>query len=136
MGAQIAAFIFHLAHAVFLLVGLWVLFDPPFSPRVILGGASWLPLYFLAVLCLGYFCGYFLLVFGKKPRNRNQSSSQPSFINPLVIGVLLLIVVAAPALLLYKNLAPIRAMNGPLLRSFAQQLRAHLPDRDVIDIYR
>ncbi|MFM2294278.1 MAG: hypothetical protein RLZZ350_691, partial [Verrucomicrobiota bacterium] len=132
MGAAIAALIFHIAHAVFLLVGLWVLFDPPFSPRLVLGGASWLPLYFISALCLGYFVGYFLLVFGKKPRARGFAPPPTSPLAPFVVAALMVVVIAAPTLLVVKNLPPIRAMNQPLLRNFTHALVAELPERDSI----
>ena len=33
IGMALASFMFHLVHAVFLVVCVWVAFDPPFSPR-------------------------------------------------------------------------------------------------------
>ena len=63
----LTSFMFHLIHAVFLVVCLWVAFDPPFSPRHLGLGLPFLTFYYLGALSVGYYCGYFLLVFGRKP---------------------------------------------------------------------
>src|SRR5687768_17759079 len=58
----------HVIHGVFLVACIYVAFDPPFSPRNLSGQMfSFLPLYFLGALAIGYFAGFLLLVFGAKP---------------------------------------------------------------------
>ena len=61
-------YLFHLAHAFLLLVCVWTVFDPPFSPRQISLRfdlpVTFLPLYYLAALSIGYYSGFFLLLFG------------------------------------------------------------------------
>ncbi|MGA2853778.1 MAG: DUF2723 domain-containing protein, partial [Verrucomicrobiota bacterium] len=61
IGMALTGFIFHLIHAVFLAVCVWLLFDPPFSPRHKGFGMLF---YYLIALSGGYYSGYFLLVFG------------------------------------------------------------------------
>jgi hypothetical protein len=86
VGTLLAKWIFHIAHAFLLLLCLWVCFDSPISPRHIMTKNSWqtilplLPFYYLGALAIGYFAGYFLLVFRPLPvRNRRN--------DPLMIGV-------------------------------------------------
>ncbi len=66
--ADPAPYLFHLAHAFLLLVCVWTVFDPPFSPRQISHRfdlpVTFLPLYYLAALSIGYYSGFFLLLFG------------------------------------------------------------------------
>jgi len=63
LGVWMASFAFHVVHALFLLVCLWVMMDPQFSPRQSGFEIPFLSLYFLSALSVGYFSGYFLLVF-------------------------------------------------------------------------
>ncbi len=65
IGAALASFMFSLVHGVILCVCIWAAFDPPFSPRHLGFGTPCLTLYYLGALSIGYFSGYFLLVFGK-----------------------------------------------------------------------
>src|SRR5205814_2083926 len=69
IGTSLVNYMIHLVNAVIFGVLMWVMFDPAFSPRRLVMdmsiSAPALPLYFLVALCIGYFCGYFLLVFGK-----------------------------------------------------------------------
>jgi hypothetical protein len=82
-------------------------FDPPLSPRHL---GSWDPpiglsLYYLGALSVGYFSGYFLLVFGKEPSSRVQLPKPPliQLANLLVIfGVWALAALAATGLI-YRN---------------------------------
>ena len=70
LGMTLARVIFHIVHAAFLLICLWVMLDPPFSPRnVDFGNPAFKPycpfltFYYLGALSVGYFSGYFLVVF-------------------------------------------------------------------------
>ena len=69
MGRALASLMFHFVHAVFLILCIWVAFDPPFSPREKGFG---LTLYYLSALGVGYYSGYFLLVFRKELGTRFQ----------------------------------------------------------------
>src|SRR6266576_5669954 len=70
LGLMMAKVMFHIVHAAFLLICLWVMLDPPFSSRNVDFGnpavklyCPFLTFYYLAALSVGYFSGYFLLVF-------------------------------------------------------------------------
>jgi hypothetical protein len=54
-------------------------FDPPFSPRHLSLGTPLLTLYYLGALSVGYFSGYFLLIFGNAPSSRLQFPSRNRF---------------------------------------------------------
>jgi len=66
----LTSFLFHLVCAAFLIFCIWMAFDPPFSPRHLNLGTPLLTFYYLGALSIGYFSGYFLLVFGKAPSSR------------------------------------------------------------------
>jgi hypothetical protein len=63
IGSTLASVMFHLIHAVFLAVCIWVAFDPPFSPATSWFGFPFLTFYYLGALSVGYYGGYFLVVF-------------------------------------------------------------------------
>src|SRR5262249_25511330 len=70
LGVALASWIVHLFYGVLLVVCLWVSLDPQFSPRNYLDpnmrrafGLGLLTCHFLTALSVGYFAGYFLLVF-------------------------------------------------------------------------
>lgn len=66
--ADLASLLFRLAHAFLLLVCLCAVFDPPFSPRQISVRfgllVTFLPLYYLVALSIGYYSGFLLLLYG------------------------------------------------------------------------
>lgn len=126
IGTMLAGFMFHLVHAVFLAVCVWVAFDPPFSPREKGFG---LTLYYLSALCVGYYSGYFLLVFGKQPVIPLpwRRPSRFVFLNiPIVICVRLLFILAIAGLI-YKNTPQLRAENDDTLRRYASLVGENLP---------
>ena len=131
-GAWLVTLPFHIAHALFLGVCLWVFFDPPFSPRVAgraLGGfLPFLTLYYLAALSLGYYCGYFLQRFGRsEPQDPNNPMPVRKNWGPLVQGLAVLLVLALPALLLLKNFSVIRTVHSSDLRRYASAAASALP---------
>jgi hypothetical protein len=71
IGSTLASVMFHLIHAVFLGLCVWVAFDPPFSPRHLGLGIPFLTFYYLGALSAGYYGGYFLLVFRKEANTRS-----------------------------------------------------------------
>ena len=79
IGMALTSFLFHLVCATFLVLCIWMAFDPPFSPRHLGFGTPFLTLYYLGALSIGYFSGYFLLIFGKEPSSRLQLPSRPRF---------------------------------------------------------
>src|SRR6266849_5942690 len=67
IGIALATYMFHFVHALLLLACVWVAMDPPISARNIGRdhdfGIPFLSFYYLGALSVGYFAGYFLLVF-------------------------------------------------------------------------
>jgi tetratricopeptide (TPR) repeat protein len=132
VGNILTTVMFRVMHIFFLGLCLWVMFDPPFSPRVRGFGLPFLPLYFLSALGVGYFSGYFLLVFGSEPEKRRHAS-QPGtrLLGQILAGLVLLALVVVPASLVYKNLTSIRTTNGPGLYQLAQAMTESLPAKDA-----
>ena len=134
IGAGLANNLIHFVFAVIFGAGVWIMFDSPFSPRQLGLGTNALTLYYFAALAIGYFCGYFLLVFGKNPLPTRRTS-RPLPILPknimwlcpvIVVGVL---VTAAFMLgcLLYKNTPVVREINSPALLKYAAAATRSLP---------
>jgi tetratricopeptide (TPR) repeat protein len=127
-----AAFILYLAHAFLLLLCLWTVFDPLFSPRQIAtrNGLSltFLPLYYLTALSIGYYSGVLLLLFGVAARQ--QLSRRYAFrrtlsrMVPTIVYLLLPLVIAG---LLLVNFPTIRAANAPHLDQYARLAAGSLP---------
>ena len=135
-----------LMHGLFLVAGLWVAFDLPGSVRHLMDqllqrmgealvGVPFLTFYYVGALCLGYFVGYFLLVFGPhESRSGRHDSGTTQLVNGAVLTLVWAIVVAAPTALAYRNLPNMRANNGLLLRSFAEQMVRSLPKQGAVAI--
>src|ERR1044071_523338 len=133
LGAALGTLMVHLVNAFFLIACTWVALDPPFSPRNIGLGLPFLTFYYLGALSVGYFSGYFLLVFRELPvdRLRRKKGYLPIVNSAVTCGVLLLLFLA-PFGLLYRNLPQIRATNGPLLKQTANLLTEALPPKGAI----
>ncbi len=130
LGVSIAKAAFHVVHGALLLVCLWVVLDPAnFSPRQLVPHSPLLTFYYLGALSIGYFAGYFLLVFGKKPVTR-WPRPEPFYrpaLNKAVLGVIWAMLIVTPLLLLYRNWPQLRTTNGPMLRSYAETVAEELP---------
>ena len=61
---------------VFLAASLWLMLDPPFSPRTLGYAASPLAQYYLSALVAGYCAGYFLAIGSQAPALRSRSRVQ------------------------------------------------------------
>jgi tetratricopeptide (TPR) repeat protein len=131
LGIWLTTTIFHVVHALFLLACLWVTLDPPFSPRhkaYLPYGIPFLTFYYLGALGIGYFSGYFLLVFGAKPiKSRARASSFKQLINSTVTGTVWLLLFAVPFLLIYKNLPSILANRTAEFARYSALLTESLP---------
>jgi tetratricopeptide (TPR) repeat protein len=138
LGVSLATSVFHFLHALMLVVCTWVAFDPQFSPRnynpaLLPGNILLLPFYYLGALCAGYFVGYFLLVFGAKPLGRPRTISPlMNYVNPVVVGIVLLIALVTPAGLIWRNFAQIRLTNGANYERFAAQMQEGLPKKHPV----
>jgi tetratricopeptide (TPR) repeat protein len=144
-GSLMTNLLFRVVHGVFLLAGAWVALDAPFSARILVdrrliqlidepvGGTPFLTFYYLGSLCLGYFAGYYLLVFGKEPgRSWNRTSVLTKLIDRLVIIAVWVIMIGAPAALVYKNIPSIRSNDGALLMEYAKLATQSLPESGAI----
>lgn len=142
LGTALTTWIFHLTHAVLLGVCIWAAFDTGFSLRDAQGRYGFLdfnrgqmlPLYFLGALSIGYLTGYFLLVFKPLQQRgyRNEATVLPRILNGTAIGVICVVLVLAPAGLLYKNLVQIRVTNGPAWQQYAAAATENLPPQAVV----
>ena len=135
LGVSLATWTFHVLHAALLLLCIWVALDPQFSPRhyqptMRVYGMMLLPFYYLGALSVGYFCGYFLLVFGVKPSGRLRFVPvSPPIVRAAMIGLIWLLLVLAPVLLLCRNWPQIRITNGRMLPQFVSLLAKGLPEK-------
>jgi tetratricopeptide (TPR) repeat protein len=139
MGVALVNNLFHVVFAAFFGVCAWVMFDPPFSPHDLAFGSSALTLYYLAALSLGYFCGYFLLVFAKKPvatrRNPKPLPILPEYLMwvcPVIVGTVFIAAAAGVGALIYKNLPVIRSFNDDTLLKYARFSTQCLPPGGAI----
>jgi tetratricopeptide (TPR) repeat protein len=133
LGVMLTNLGIHVVHGVLLVVCLWVALDPQFSPRhyqPLLGtyGILLLPFYYLGALSIGYFTGYFLLVFGVTPSGRQRfRKTYPAFVNKAVVFIIWALFVITPVLLLWRNFSQIRLTNGPQLREYTSLVAEKLP---------
>jgi len=135
LGVALGTMMVHAVNAFFLVACTWVALDPPFSPRNIGLGLPFLTFYYLGALSIGYFSGYFLLVFREKngrygERSRRKRGYLP-LINSASTCAVILLLVLAPIGLFYRNLAQIRTTNGPMLKQTAGLLRSPCPFRSA-----
>jgi tetratricopeptide (TPR) repeat protein len=126
IGLALANFMFHLVYAVLFAVCLWTAFGPPFSPQEKGFG---LVFCYIGALSIGYYSGYFLLVFGRKAASRPPRArpSQFEFLNRPVVGGVWLLAILAASGLVYKNAPQIRDANGGSLRRYALLAEEKLP---------
>jgi tetratricopeptide (TPR) repeat protein len=136
LGVALTTLIIHLFQAVLLAVCLWTALDPQFSPRhhLVLDsyGVPGLTLYYLGALSVGYFIGYFLLVFGTSPLPRRPQSDLAGLANAVVSGLTWLLLVLTPVALISRNLPSIRITNGPMLKRYAALMMQSLPAKGVV----
>jgi tetratricopeptide (TPR) repeat protein len=132
-GTFLSTVMTHVIHGMFLLACLYVAFDEKFSPRVLAPGWYFLPLYYLGALCVGYFSGYFLLIFGAKP---TKAWERPSLLERALSRALVALVwigfVAVPMGLLYRNYPELRRNLNPHLAQFGHAAAQSLPQGAVV----
>jgi tetratricopeptide (TPR) repeat protein len=144
-GVVITTLLFRVVHFAFLAAGIWTAFDGKISARSLVdrklleytdearSGVPFLTFYYLGAICLGYFVGYFLLIFGPstgKSWQKAPPTTRP--LNRVLAGLIWIGVIAAPAWLFYRNLPAVRANDGSLLRQFARSATSGLPAAGVI----
>jgi tetratricopeptide (TPR) repeat protein len=141
LGNALTNLMTHIIHAVFLAACLYVAFDPPFSPRKMAFGQAMLPFYYLGALSIGYFAGYFMLVFGHAPFKPWQRHRQlRGAFNKAVVGLVWLAAIGVPAGLVIKNLPEVQKSSGPYLARMAEVTVQSLPEGGGVllsdDLYR
>jgi len=128
VGNALTDLMLHVKPAAFLALCLYVVFDPPFSARKLAFGQPMLPFYYLGALSVGYFAGYFLLVFGHsdfKPWQRYRKAR--TILNKAIVAVVWVAAIAVPVGLAIKNLPEIRENTGPYLSRMAEATVSSLP---------
>lgn len=130
-----SAFVFHLIHAMFLGLCVWVFFDPLVSPREVGGGGTYLTFYYLSALCAGYYAGYFLVVCSKANSKKWQKESPLWKVSRVIIvPAVWLTTFTAPAALTWLNLPRITAYNTPVFENYAARIADSLPTEPSIVI--
>jgi tetratricopeptide (TPR) repeat protein len=132
LGIQLATIIFHLMCGLYLCICVWCLFDAPFSPRHRGYSIPFLTFYYLAALSIGYFSGYFLLVFTNLPVRGRRPVRPVRIVKRIVLALVVALAVVAPVGLVLKNLPNISTTNGPMVREYADALAAGLPRSGVL----
>jgi tetratricopeptide (TPR) repeat protein len=134
MGSALTDWMFRVMHLTFLIVGVWVFFDPKFSPRVLgLGFVPFLTFYYLTALVVGYIAGYFLLIFGKEPaKSWERSSAGVVQLKRASLALLMIAFAAAPVALIYFNWPTIRVTNTTVFDRLVADLSRSLPARNGI----
>ena len=130
---RLTTVMFYVMHTVFLVACAAVAFNPVFSPRALGYGLPFLPFYYLGALCVGYFSGYLLLIFGEESPNAWE---RPKGIFKLAyLGIVALVLAASlgvPTALFLRNLASVQFENGHALRQFANHVAASVPAEKAI----
>jgi tetratricopeptide (TPR) repeat protein len=138
IGVALTNFTMHIIHLIFMGACLYVTFDREFSPRRILLGYPYagLPFFFLGALCVGYFAGYVLLVFGSKTDPNAKSWQRPPairrFAGMALVGVVWVLFVAVPGGLAWKNFPLLHASSGSALSQHAALQADSLPAKPAI----
>ncbi len=137
MGATLVNYMMHLVNAALFGTLMWVTLDPPFGAYKLAQEIMPVPALtfcYVAALCIGYYCGYALLIFGRAPiptrRNARPDPALPAALNwlcPVIVAGTLALVVLAAGLLVYKNAPMVRAANGDSLLKYAQFAEQKLP---------
>ena len=133
-GARFATLMFHLVHGVLLVTCIWIMFDPPVSPRNVGLGLPFLTFYYLTAIAIGYFAGYFQLVFGRDSDGPAYTYGR-SRRSPLRDGVILAVwalAMAAAVGLAFRNLPQIRLTNSSMLRDYASLVADRIPEGDAV----
>lgn len=132
LGATLATLIFHILHAGFLVFCAWVALDPPFSASQLGLGPQFLVLHFLAALGVGYFTGYFLLLFSERVKGHGPSRALKKKFNLAVVSAVCAFGALVVVGLVYRNLPLVRAADGRLLGQYTTTLARHLPTEPAV----
>lgn len=139
IGAAVTSIAFHLCHLVILLAGLWMMLGPGFSPREVAAtlpppcnSLTFLTLYYLAALSIGYYSGYLLLISRAVATRSGKTSNAAKLGQSVGIAGVVLLLIATTAILVQRNLPQIRLTNGSLQTRFTADLATGLPDQGIV----
>ena len=140
LGVKLSTWAFHVAHAALFAICVWATFDTGFGlrdaegrfPILAINRDRLLPFYFLGAISIGYFAGYFLLVFRPIIRRGRREIEGATLPRQASAAVVIAVLVLTPLGLLFKNVPAIRFSNGPMLQNFATMLTEKLPSNGVI----
>jgi len=132
LGTSLTTMVFHVFHGAFLVVCAWVTLDPPFSFSESSLGAQFLPVQFPTALSIGYFSGYFLLIFGARARISGRWRETLKKANLGIVAGVWVLAFLVVGILLHRNLPLIRANNGRVLQRYAEALVRGLPAQTAV----
>jgi tetratricopeptide (TPR) repeat protein len=138
LGLRLANLSFNILHGFLLGLCLLVTLDPQFSPRhyhpvLSAYGLKLLPLYYFIALSIGYYSGYFLVIFGARPAGRMRMMKHyPQPVCAAVLGAVFLAALLVPAALVARNLPKLRMTNGPSVRHYAEAAAKALPEQRAV----
>lgn len=103
-------------------------FDVKFSPRQLGYGVPMLTFSFCASLAVGYFAGYYLLLWTGRPDARHAHGIRPATaaLSRLAGVAVVALAVLVPGALIARNWRPVVADNGPALRDYVRTMMAPL----------
>jgi tetratricopeptide (TPR) repeat protein len=136
LGFALSSLMFHIVHALIVFVCVWVAFDPPFGARHLGYGLPYLTFYYLGALSVGYYSGYFLLVFGSPAEADSRRMNGPSeekkeamlrALDRLVAGGVWLFAAVAMTGLIYKNVPQMRDTNDDTFKKYSKLAEENLP---------
>jgi tetratricopeptide (TPR) repeat protein len=134
-GNVLTQFMIKALHVVFLALPLLTLCEFSFSPSARMREMpnSFLTLYYISALGVGYFSGYLLLVFGRNaPASWEKPSAAQVVLNRIVVVLVWVLAIGAPLGLLWTNFPNLSASNSPALSQFFDYVVEGLPPKDAI----
>lgn len=133
-GGALTRLMIKILHVFFLGVALLMFTGFRFGPSPMAHDMpGFLSFYYLAALCVGYFTGYLLVVFGRDPISIWQRPKPfLKAMNRAAVALVWVVAIASPCWLLYTNLPRLRADNGPALAEYAAQIAKALPNKPSI----
>ena len=135
VGNVLTRLMLRLLHLAFLLLALVTFFDLTYSPglRMREMPIGFLTFYYLGALAIGYFTGYLLLIFSRRPTyGWERPSAVRTGFNFLMLAAIGLLAVAAPAWLYYQDYPRIQAGNSPALAQYTDEVLQALPPKGAI----
>jgi tetratricopeptide (TPR) repeat protein len=128
IGSIFGTMITHVVHLALLGFGVYMMFDPPGSPRQFGLGLPFLGSYYLTALACGYFAGYLLLVFSDfSTKTRRWGAMVMVPLSFLITAVVCTTALVAPVKLALGNWRRVRAINAPEFRDYTKRLAESLP---------